>query len=170
MKRMPAVLLVLVAAAPAAAQQPAARDPLAYVSAGFAFQVPADERLVALHARIDLPLPGHARPWLSAGVWDLTGMGCFDGPCGISGTELAAGIDAVRLGSAARVEPYAGAGLATWYRDNGVLRLAPMVHAGADLRLSRWMALRTELETSSYPEQGAALLLGGGVRVTVPRW
>lgn len=166
-----AVTLIALSLAPrsGAAQQAAAlHEPLAYVSAALAVQALADERFLALRARVDLSLPGHARPWLSVGTWGITGMGCFDSPCGISGTELGVGVDAAAGPSAARLQPFAGAGLETWQLDTGAFRLAPVAHAGSDLRLSGSLALRLGLELSSYPVQGATILLGGGVRVTVP--
>ena len=176
MKRAFPLLLVLAVPSGATAQQPVtsvstARRPLAYVVGALAAQPIADARVLAARARLEVPLGTRTRPWISAGAWDVTGLACSRSGCGdfsTRGTSVGLGVDATPLAAAAPVQPFVGLGLERRLWGSGRHEDNPFVRAGADFRLSRWIAPRLELEFPSFHWGGVPFLLSTGLRVSLP--
>jgi len=169
MKLLFPMLVVLVAASAAGAQQPV-RWPLAYVSGTVAAQPISYERVLLARARLEVPAGARTRPWLEAGTWGFTGTTCMLGRvCGDHGALVGAGVDATPLGPASPVQPFIGIGYEAYFAAGVKGRQdEALVHAGADTRLSRWAAFRAEAELLTFHRRGAPVLLSAGLRLSVP--
>ncbi len=166
-----AVLAATPLGIPCSAQQPErTRQPSAYIAANLAIE-PSTAAVGTVSASLEVPVGRFARPWVSAGGWIFGKYSCIPeapGPCNSQGTTYEAGADFVSSPPSTFLLPFFGAGLGLRFQEHGGRALRPLVRAGADLQLSQWLAPRIQVELSSYPHWGGAVLLGGGLRLGIP--